>query len=120
MRMDHESSPPSRWIVFGTALVYFALGSLSTAHFMHLKEAWSDSHRVLHLEIHHGVPGRGVALVQRLRRASRSQARQGRDLVRCWIPGGARLIHTDPPFVYSVTDASHQEAETDWDAATKE
>jgi hypothetical protein len=82
MRMDHESSPPSRWIVFGTALVYFALGSLSTAHFMHLKEAWSDSHRVYHLEIRHAVPGRMTARAERLRCASTLQATHGLDVVR--------------------------------------
>ena len=47
-----------RWIVFGTAVVYFALGSLLTAHFMQLKEAWADSHRVFQLEINHPVPGK--------------------------------------------------------------
>jgi hypothetical protein len=82
MRMDHESSPPSRWIVFGTALVYFALGSLSTAHFMHLKEAWSDSHRVYHLEIRHAAPGRVTARAERLRCASTLQATHGLDVVR--------------------------------------
>jgi hypothetical protein len=114
MRTNQESSPLSRWIVFGTALVYFALGSLSTAHFMHLKEAWSDSHRVLHLEIHHGMPAR---VTRRLRSASRLQARQGLDMVRCWMPEGAKLIQTDPAFAYP-TDIQ-QEAKTAWDAAMK-
>ena len=58
MRMDHESSLTPRWIVFGTALVYFALGSVLTAHFMHLKEAWADSHHVFQMEIYHAVPGK--------------------------------------------------------------
>lgn len=75
MRMNPESSLPSRWIVFGTALVYFALGSVLTAHFMHLKEAWADSHRVFQLEIHRAVPGEVPALVDRLRNASRLKAR---------------------------------------------
>ena len=68
MRMDQESSLTPRWIVFGTAVVYFSLGSLLTAHFMHLKEAWADSHRVFRLEIHHRVPGKVPALERRLRR----------------------------------------------------
>ena len=68
MRMDQESSLTPRWIVFGTAVVYFSLGSLLTAHFMHLKDAWADSHRVFQLEIHHRVPGKVPALEQRLRR----------------------------------------------------
>ena len=62
MRMDHESSLTPRWIVFGTALVYFALGSLLTAHFIHLKESWADSHRAFKLEIYHAVPGKVPAL----------------------------------------------------------
>jgi predicted membrane-bound mannosyltransferase len=76
MRMDHESPLTSRWIVFGTAVVYFALGSLLTAHFMQLKEAWSDSHHVLQLEIYHPVPGKAQALAERCRSASRLQARR--------------------------------------------
>jgi hypothetical protein len=62
MRMDHESSVTPRWIVFGTAVVYFTLGSLLTAHFMHLKEAWADSHRAFRVEIQHRVPGKVPAM----------------------------------------------------------
>jgi hypothetical protein len=74
MRIDHESPLPPRWIVFGTALVYFALGSLLTVHFMQLKEAWADRHRVLQLEIYHAVPGKVPALEKRFCSASRLQA----------------------------------------------
>jgi hypothetical protein len=66
MRMNHESSLPSRWIVFGTALVYFALGSLLTVHFMQLKEVWADSHRVFQQQIYHAVPGKVPALERAL------------------------------------------------------
>jgi len=76
MRMDHESSLTSRWIVFGTAVVYFALGSLLTAHFMQLKEAWAGGHRVFQLEIYHPLPGKVPALAERCRGASRLQARR--------------------------------------------
>ena len=76
MRTSHESSLTPRWIVFGTALVYFALGSVSTAHFMHLKEAWADSHRVFQLKIHHAVPAKMPLLEERLCRASMSQVKQ--------------------------------------------
>jgi len=79
MRMDHESSLTPRWIVFGTAVVYFALGSLMTAHFMHLKEVWADRHRVLQLEIYHAVPGKVPAVEERFRSSSRSHAKQRRD-----------------------------------------
>ncbi len=77
MRMDHESSVTPRWIVFGTAVVYFALGSLMTAHFMQLKEVWADSHRVLQLKIHHAVPGKMPVLEERLCSASRLKPRHG-------------------------------------------
>jgi predicted membrane-bound mannosyltransferase len=75
--MDHESSLTPRWIVFGTALVYFALGSVLTIHFMHLKEAWADSHHVFQLEIYHAVPDKVPALEGRFRSACRLQARHG-------------------------------------------
>ena len=77
MRMDHESSLTPRWIVFGTAVVYFALGSLMTAHFMHLKEGWADSHRAFQLEIYHAVPGKMPVLEERLCSASRLKPRHG-------------------------------------------
>ena len=84
MRMDHESSLTPRWIVFGTALVYFALGSVLTAHFMHLKEAWADSHHVFQLEIYHAVPGKvpdpGRALSQRFQVAGQTRSRGSRVL----------------------------------------
>jgi hypothetical protein len=75
MRTDHESSLTPRWIVFGTALVYFALGSVLTAQFMHMKEAWSGSHHVFQLKIHHTLPGKMPVLEERLCSASRLQAR---------------------------------------------
>src|SRR5580700_8911942 len=90
MRIDHESSLTPRWIVFGTALVYFALGSLLTAHFMHLKEEWADSHRVFQLEIHHAVPGKVPALQERFRRG-REEAKTHCD-----------AFHADPAFQESV------------------
>jgi hypothetical protein len=62
--MDQESPLTPRWIVFGTAVVYFALGSLLTAHFMQLKEAWADSHRAFQVEIHRTAPGKVPAMVR--------------------------------------------------------
>jgi hypothetical protein len=75
MRMNYASSLTPRWIVFGTAVVYFALGSLMTAHFMHLKEVWADSHRVFQLKIHQAVPGKMPVLEERLCSASRLKPR---------------------------------------------
>jgi hypothetical protein len=96
MRINQESSLTPRWIVFGTAVVYFALGSLLTAHFMHLKEAWADSHRTFQLEIHHEVPGKVPALAERFRSNSRLQARHGLDLVGYWVPEDANSTQTSP------------------------
>jgi hypothetical protein len=82
MRMDHASSLTPRWIVFGTAVVYFALGSLMTAHFMHLKEVWADSHRVFQLEMYHAVPGKVPAVEERFRSCSRSHTKQRITVIR--------------------------------------
>jgi hypothetical protein len=116
MRIDHESSLTPRWIVFGTALVYFALGSVLTAHFMHLKEAWADSHHVFQLEIYHAVPGKVPALAERFRGASRLQARHGLEVIGCWVPDDAKVTQTNSAFantfVYLVSHASQQEAKT--------
>ncbi len=116
MRMNHESSLPPRWIVFGTALVYFALGSLLTAHFMHLKAAWADSHRAFQREIHHAVPGKVPTLKERSCSASRLQARHGLDVVKYWVPQDARFAQTNPAFanafVYLMAHGSQEEAKT--------
>jgi predicted membrane-bound mannosyltransferase len=118
--MDHESSLTPRWIVFGTALVYFALGSVLTAHFMHLKEAWADSHHVFQLEIYHAVPAKVPALAERFRSASRLQARHGLEVVGYWVPVDAKVTQAHPAFantfVYLVSHASQQEAKTHCDA----
>ncbi len=118
--MNHESALTPRWIVFGTALVYFALGSLLTVHFMHLKEVWADSHRVFQLEIDHAVPGKAPALEERLRSASKVQARHYLDVVGYWVPEDAKFTQTNPAFantfVYLVALASQAEAKTHRDA----
>lgn len=98
MRIDHEPSLTPRWIVFGTALVYFALGSVVTAHFMHLKEVWADNHRAVQLETHHAVPGRTPAVQERFCSASRLQARHGLDVLGYRVPEDAKSTQTDPGF----------------------
>jgi hypothetical protein len=77
-------------------VVYFALGSLLTAHFMHLKEAWADSHRAFQLEITHAVPGKVPALTERFRSHSRLQAGYGLDLIGYSIPEDAKSTETSP------------------------
>jgi hypothetical protein len=99
MRIDQESSLTPRWIVFGTAVVYFALGSLLTAQFIHLKEAWTDNHRAFQMEIHHGAPGKMPALAGRFRSHSRLQAKHRLDLVEYWIPEEAKFTQTRPACV---------------------
>ena len=92
MRTSHESSLTPRWIVFGTALVYFALGSVLTAHFMHLKETWTDSRHVFRLKIRNAVPGKMPVLEQRLYRASMMQARQGLAVAGYWVSEDAVVV----------------------------
>ncbi|HET6218869.1 MAG TPA: NIPSNAP family protein [Acidobacteriaceae bacterium] len=119
MRMNHESALAPRWIVFGTALVYFVLGSLLTVQFMHLKEVWADSHRVSQLEIYHAVPGNVPALEERFRNFSKLQARHCLELVGYWVPEDAKFTQTNPAFAnrfaYLVDHASQAEAKTHWD-----
>jgi hypothetical protein len=93
MTTDHVSSlaPTPRWIVFGTALVYFALGSVLTAHFMHLKEAWADSHPVFQLKIHQAVPGERPVKEQRFCGASGFQPGNGLAVAGYWVPEDTRF-----------------------------
>jgi hypothetical protein len=79
MRTGQPSSPTPPWIVLGTAVVYFALGSVVTAHFMHLKESWVDSRHVIRLKIHQGVPDRMPVQVEQLRCAAMLQAQPSRE-----------------------------------------
>jgi hypothetical protein len=96
MRINDQSSLTPRWIVFGTALVYFALGSLLTADFMHLKEGWAQSHRVFRLEIHQAAPGKVSSLKGRLRTASRLQARPYLSVAGYCLPEDERFTQENP------------------------
>jgi hypothetical protein len=120
MRPDQESFLTPRWIIFGTALVYFALGSVLTAHFMRLKDTWADSHRVFQLKIHRAAPGKMPVLKERLRCASRLQARHALAVAGYWIPEDAKFTQTGSgfakTFVYVLSHAGREEAETLWDA----
>jgi len=120
MRMNHEPSVTPRWIVVATALVYFAAGSLLTAHWMRLREVRADSHRVFQLEIYHAVPGKVPALEDRFRSASKLQAKHGLYVVGYWVPEDAKFTQTNPAFantfVYLVVHASQEEAKAHWDA----
>jgi hypothetical protein len=127
MRIDNESSLTPRWIVFGTALVYFALGSVLTAHFMHMKETWTDSHHVFRLKIHHAAPGKMPVqmrvqipvqipvLEQRLYRASILQARHGLALAGSWIPEDAKFqLMKLTPSLSLLIEKSRNRGDGEW------
>lgn len=82
MRTGQPSSPNPPWIVLGTAVVYFALGSVMTAHFMHLKESWAGSRHVIRLKIHERLPDRMPVQVQQLRCAAMLQAQSSQEAAR--------------------------------------
>jgi hypothetical protein len=120
MRTDHESFLTSRWIVFGTALVYFALGSVLTAHFMRLKETWTDSHRTFQLKIHHdAVPPRMPVLEERVRCASALQARHALAAAGYWIPEAAKITQRNRALgrelVYLLSRTSQEKTGTNFE-----
>src|ERR1700761_8598098 len=82
MRTGQSSSPTPPWIVFGTAVVYFALGSVVTAHFMHLKESWAGSRHVIRMKIHQEAPRRMPLQVEQLRCAAIMQDQPSREAAR--------------------------------------
>jgi NIPSNAP protein len=102
------------WIVGGTALVSFAVGSLVIAHFAHANEVRSNSNRVFELRIYHTVPGKVPALESVFRDASHVMANHGINVVGYWIPT------KDPAwkdtFIYIVAHSSREEAKKNWDA----
>lgn len=85
MRTGQPSSPTPPWIVLGTAVVYFALGSVLTAHFMHLKESWANSRHVIRLKIHQRLPDRMPVQAQQLRCAAMLQAQPSDEAARALL-----------------------------------
>jgi hypothetical protein len=102
------------WIVFGTALISFAVGSLLTARLMRLKQVRADSNRVFELMVYHTVPGKVPALESIFRDVSKLQAKHDLNVVGYWVP------NEDPAwantFIYLVAHPSQEEAKKNWDA----
>ena len=102
------------WIVFTTALVSFAVGSLVTMHFARANEVGGESNHVFELRIYHAVPGKGLALESVFRHASKLMANHSINVVGYWVP------NEDPAwtdtFIYIVAHPSREEAKKNWDA----
>jgi hypothetical protein len=103
-----------RWMVFGTALLSFAAGSLLTAKLTHLNQARADSNRVFELMIYHTLPGKVPALESIFRDVSKLQAKYGLDVVGYWIPEGDPAWNNT--FIYLVAHPSVEEAKKNWHA----
>jgi len=102
------------WIVFGTALISFAVGSLLTVRLMHLNQVRAASNRVFELMVYHTVPGKVPALESIFRDVSKLQAKHDLNVVGYWVP------NDDPAwantFIYLVAHPSQEEAKKNWDA----
>ena len=102
------------WIVCGTALIFFAAGSLLTARLMHLEQVRADSNRVFQLMVYHTLPGKVPALESIFRDVSKLQTKHDLDVVGYWVPD------SDPAwantFIYLVAHPSQAEAKKNWEA----
>jgi NIPSNAP protein len=104
----------NRWIVCGTALVFFAAGSFLTARMMHLEQVRANSNRVFELMVYHTLPGKVPALESIFRDVSKLQTKHDLNAVGYWVPDG------DPAwantFIYLVAHPSQAETKKNWDA----
>jgi NIPSNAP len=102
------------WIIFSTALVSFAAGSLLTARLIHLNQVRADSNRVFELMVYHTVPGKVPALEAIFRDVSKLQAKHDLNVIGYWVP------NDDPAwantFIYLVAHPSLEEAKKNWHA----
>ena len=121
MNSNHRPAPAMfhRWIfkagiVFGTALVSFAAGSLFTAHLTHMSQVNADSNRVFELMVYHTVPGKVPDLEAIFRDVAKLQAQHDLDVIGYWVP------NDDPAwantFIYLVAHPSRDEAKKNWAA----
>ena len=102
------------WILCGTALFSFAVGSLLTAYLTQLNHVRADSNRVFELMVYHTVPDKVPALESIFRDVSKLQAKHDMNVVGYWVP-------TDDPawantFIYLVAHSSREEAKKNWAA----
>ncbi len=109
----------SRWklkgaIVFGTALLSFAAGSLITAHLTNSRHVRADSNRVFELMVYHTVPGKVPDLEAIFRDVSKLQTKHNLNVIGYWVPNDdAAWANT---FVYLVAHPNRDEAKKNWDA----
>jgi hypothetical protein len=103
-----------RWTVCGTALVSFAVGSLTTAYLAQLNQVEADTNRMFELLIYHTVRGKVPALESIFSNVSTLQAKHGLNVIGYWVS------NDDPAwantFVYLVAHPSREEAEKNWAA----
>ncbi|HWW18977.1 MAG TPA: NIPSNAP family protein [Candidatus Saccharimonadales bacterium] len=101
-------------VVFVTALLSFAVGSLLTADLTRLHRVSADSERVFELMIYHTMPGKVPAVESIFRDVSKLQAKHGMNVVGYWVP------NDDPAwantFIYLVAHPSREEAKKNWAA----
>jgi hypothetical protein len=101
-------------IVFVTALVCFAAGSLVTADLRHVNQASAESNRVFQLMIYHTLPGKAPALESIFRDDSKLMARYGINVVGFWVPN--ENAAWNDTFVYLVAHPSRDDANKNWQA----
>jgi NIPSNAP len=105
----------NRWSVCGMALVAFAVGSLTTARWMHVNPVSAASDRVFELRVYHAVPGKLPALESNFRDTwSKLLAKHDLKVVGYWVPEGAPSW--DNTFIYLVAHSSQEEAKKNWNA----
>ena len=103
------------WSVCGIALVAFAVGSLTTARWMHVNPVNAASDRVFELRVYHAVPDKVPALESQFRDTwSKLLAKHDLKVVGYWVPEGAPAW--DNTFIYLVAHSSREEAKKNWDA----
>jgi hypothetical protein len=106
------------WMVWGTALVSFAAGSLVTARMMRVSDVKADNNRVFELRVYHTAPGKVPALESIFRDVSKLIVKHDINVVGYWVP------NDDPAwantFIYLVAHRSQEEAKKNWDAVHAE
>jgi hypothetical protein len=100
------------WIVYGTALLSFAAGSLTTNRVMRPRQVRADSTHVFELMIYHTAPGKATDLEAIFRDDSKLMAQHGVNVVGFWVPN--ENPDWKDTFVYVVDFPSRQEATRRW------
>lgn len=102
------------WTFCGAILLSFVVGSLLTAHLMHVSEVKADSNRVFELMIYHTLPGKVSELESIFRGVSKLQDKYDMKVVGYWVP------NEDPAwkntFIYVIAHPSREAADKDWEA----